>query len=191
MATLVAMTRDEAEAAMADVQGHLDVGLTAFERATAIVKSVEARQGYAALGYATMADCLADRLDVTRRRGYQILHEMTGTYLMAEIAPVTRREARVIGAHPEIVERVKERVSAGDEPSETVRRLIAEQRQAIPKPVSKSRPVRGLDGLLRTMASLSETLEGLANERTAEDGTPPELERAIARLVRALEAMRD
>ena len=150
---------------------------------------LEAHEGRAweTLGYATWGDYVAGEFTFTRGQSYRLLatatvEKHTGEHVAGRLAE-------------KVVARSRQVPDFTSEPSAAVQRALDEQRaeeaarRAVPKPTGKRAPIRGLDGLIASLRSTAERVEALADERTDEDALPPDLERAVTRLMRALERL--
>lgn len=181
------MTKEEAREAMDTVVAELESGLSAMERASAVVAELDAREGYRALGYRSLAACLADELKVTRQRAYAVLAEMRGRALLTEAVgapiPVTVRDAQAIARHPEVAPKVAAAVKAGVEPTKAYLEALAAQRQMgpIPKP---SKVHRGQQTVIDRLRGVAEALDEIADQL---DDSPldPQFGRMVERVVAA------
>lgn len=141
---------------------------------------LEAHDGEAwrVLGYATWQDYVAGEFTFTRARSYQLLNQAKVTRLVG--AHVTDREVRHMSTMVD--------TPLAEAPSETVQRLLTEQRErsADPKPAMRRGgyvpPADRLRAAFRLIIDVNEQME-------AEDSLPPDLERTAQNALLALRGM--
>ncbi|MCR4338976.1 MAG: hypothetical protein NUW01_03710 [Gemmatimonadaceae bacterium] len=170
------MTVEEARLTLAEIREALEAGLTQVERAQRAAIAMEQRGGYQALGYATMGDCLADELAVTRRRANQILQQARVSLLLSEMAgervEVSARVAQRIDRAPEhLGKRVSREIEDGKSAREAVEAAVELVRRGpVPKPAGKRRS-SGPPGLEGRIVRWRDDREKLFEELEADDAT--------------------
>lgn len=90
------MSEGEAREALKQIRLQMENSLSSLDRALNLASAFDASEGWKALGYRSLAACLAFELQMTRSRAYDLIDRMRASILVPEEATPSRDKARAI-----------------------------------------------------------------------------------------------
>jgi len=92
--SVVLMSADEAGRSLAEIRRALENAVSTFERAHVLCQAFDQAEGWRALGYRSLAACLAFELQMTRSRAYDLITKMKASVLIEEKTGEKREPGR-------------------------------------------------------------------------------------------------